>query len=50
MRKEKHWTELEHYKDGTSRMMCNKCKNTYRLSYYTVMGFKYAPCCGNKCK
>ena len=25
MRKEKHWTELEHYKDGTSRMMCNKC-------------------------
>jgi len=42
------FTELEHYSDGTTRMMCKKCKNTYRLSRLTVLAFNYCPNCGSK--
>ena len=42
----KNWEVLEKYKDGTSRMMCKKCKNTYRLSEHTVTAFKFCPNCG----
>ena len=38
--------ELERYKDGTSRMKCKYCGNTYRLSHHTVDNFNFCPKCG----